>query len=112
LDATFGALADPTRRGLLQQLAAGPACVTDLARPHQMSLPAISRHLRVLEASGLVERQREGRNHRFSLRSESMREAARWLADYRQFWDESLDSLADYLNQNQNPKPEGKAHNE
>jgi DNA-binding transcriptional ArsR family regulator len=100
LDATFGALADPTRRRLLEQLAAGPARVTDLASPHPISLPAVSRHLRVLEEAGLIERRRAGRVHRMTLRAEPMREAARWLGEYQRFWQGSLDALADYLEKN------------
>ena len=107
LDAAFGALADPVRRSLLLQLAGGGARVTDLAAQHPISLPAISSHLRILEEAGFIQRRREGRIHHLSLRANPLREAARWLADYQQFWQGSLDSLADYLEKN--PQPEKKA---
>jgi DNA-binding transcriptional ArsR family regulator len=97
LDHTFGALADPTRRSILASLTAGDRCVTDLARPFAMSLPAISKHLRVLEQAGLVRRERHGRTHRVRLAAAPMHEAARWIEDYRRFWEGSLDALAHYL---------------
>lgn len=99
LDSTFSALADPTRRRILQQLARGERCVTDLARPHKMSLPAISKHLRVLEKAGLVSRLRNGRVHSMKLEAAPMKEAQRWIEEYRRFWEESFDRLDDYLKQ-------------
>ncbi|MFN8448740.1 MAG: metalloregulator ArsR/SmtB family transcription factor [Anaerolineae bacterium] len=101
LDAVFSALADPTRRAILERLATGEASVTELAEPFadEMSLPAISRHLRVLEAAGLIARAREGRVHRLRLRPAALKTAAEWLAYYRQFWDEQFDSLAEFLEQ-------------
>ena len=99
LDSVFSALSDPTRRAILERLAAGEASVTELAEPFDMSLPAISRHLRVLESAGLVVREKEGRVHHLRLRPEPLRNAAEWLAYYRQFWDEQFDSLAHYLDQ-------------
>src|SRR5437016_1937348 len=97
LNRTFAALADPTRRLLLAHLARGERCVTHLARPHAMSLPAVSKHLRVLEKAGLLRRQRYGRVHEMQLDAKPLREAARWVEEYRKFWEGSLDRLAMYL---------------
>jgi len=98
LDSTFAALSDATRRGILARLARqGETSVSDLAAPYQMSLPAVSKHLRVLEHAGLVSRHKDGRVHRCRLRAEPMKDAAAWIEHYRQFWDAQLDSLARYL---------------
>ena len=97
LDRTFGALADPTRRRILAQLADGDECVTDLARPHAMSLAAVSKHLMVLEAAGLVKRSRQGRVHSLALEAEPMREAREWIDRYRKFWEGNLDQFEKYL---------------
>ena len=97
LDRTFAALSDPTRRQLLGRLSHGDACVTDLARPFSMSLPAVSKHLGILERAGLLRRQRHGREHVLKLNAEPMREALRWIEEYRAFWQGSLDALAVYL---------------
>lgn len=99
LDAVFSALADPTRRAILQRLAKGEVSVTELAEPfaNAMSLPAISKHLRVLESAGLIARQKDGRVHHLRLRPAPLKDAAEWLAYYGQFWDDQLDSLAHYL---------------
>jgi DNA-binding transcriptional ArsR family regulator len=97
LDRTFGALADPTRRRILAQLANGEECVTDLARPHAMSLAAVSKHLIVLEKAGLVRRRRRGRVHALTLQAKPMKEAQAWIERYRKFWDENLDQFAKYL---------------
>jgi DNA-binding transcriptional ArsR family regulator len=97
LDRTFAALADPTRRQILAHLARGERRVTDLARPHDMSLPAVSKHLRVLEKAGLLRRRRYGRVHQMQLNAEPLKKAARWVEDYRKFWEGSLDRLAAYL---------------
>ena len=97
LDLTFGALADPIRRAILTRLAKGEATVGELARPFDVSRPAISKHLRVLERAGLVQRTRDGRISRCELDAEPMRDAADWIERYRQFWEEQLDSLARYL---------------
>jgi len=97
LNRTFAALADPTRRRILAQLARGDRCVTDLARPHAMSLPAVSKHLRVLEKAGLLRRRRYGRVHQLKLEAKPMQQAIRWIEEYRKFWEGSLDRLADYL---------------
>jgi len=99
LDRTFGALADPTRRRILEHLAGGDRCVTELARPYRMSLPAVSKHLRVLENAGLVRRQRDGRVHRLKLEAKPMQQAQAWIEEYRKFWEASFDRLDEYLKQ-------------
>lgn len=99
LDRTFAALADPTRRRILEELAGGIRCVTDLAKPHRMSLPAVSKHLKVLEVAGLVSRQKEGRVHSLKLEAAPMQQAQQWIEEYRRFWEESFDRLDDYLKQ-------------
>ena len=99
LDRTFAALADPTRRRILEHLAKGDRCVTDLAKPHRMSLPAVSKHLRVLESAGLVRRQRKGRVHRLKLDAQPMQAAQAWIEEYRKFWEASFDRLDEYLKQ-------------
>ncbi len=104
LNAVFAALADPTRRRLLERLAQGQTRVTRLAEPFAMSLPAISKHLRVLEGAGLVRRHRLGREHLLELEAAPMREALRWMERYRRFWEGSLDALADYLEHEQRNK--------
>ena len=96
LDLVFQALADRTRRALLARLAREPLKVTDLAAPFDMSLPAVSRHIRVLERARLVHRAIDGRIHRCSLRTEPLREAEAWLEHYRPFWEDTLDALASY----------------
>lgn len=98
LDATFGALADRTRRAILARLAETPeVTVTDLARPFDVSLPAISRHLRVLEEAGLIARRRDGRVHHCRVVAAPMKTASEWIARYQTFWEEKLDALARYL---------------
>jgi DNA-binding transcriptional ArsR family regulator len=97
LDRTFGALADPTRRRILAQLAKGDACVTNLARPHAMSLAAVSKHLIVLEKAGLVKRRRNGRVHSLALQAEPLQEAQAWIDHYRKFWEANLDQFETYL---------------
>jgi DNA-binding transcriptional ArsR family regulator len=103
LDDVFGALADPTRRRILESLSRADQCVTALARPHRMSLPAISKHLRVLEHAGLICRRRDGRVHQLKLEAKPMQEAAEWIEKYRKFWEGALDSLADYLERTNEP---------
>ena len=93
----FKALADRTRRAMLARLAAAPAMVTELAAPFDMSLPAVSKHLRVLERAGLIARAVDGRIHRCSLSVGPLRDADRWLAGYRSFWEGTLDSLARHV---------------
>ena len=97
LDAVFGALADPTRRAIVARLAAGSTTVGELARPFPVTLPAIGKHLTVLERARLVERWRDGRVRRVRLLPSAMRGAAVWLDDYRQLWERQLDRLAAYL---------------
>jgi len=97
LDAVFSALADPTRRSIVERLSHGEATVTEVAEPFKMSLPAISKHLRILEQAGLIAREKEGRVHHLRLAAAPLQTAIEWLADYRQFWDEQIDSLATYL---------------
>ncbi|HTH46765.1 MAG TPA: metalloregulator ArsR/SmtB family transcription factor [Candidatus Limnocylindria bacterium] len=97
LNRTFAALADPTRRRILEHLAQGERCVTDLAKPYSMSLPAVSKHLRVLEKAGLIRRHRNGRVHRLKLEAAPMKEASQWIEEYRRFWEESFDRLGEYL---------------
>ena len=97
LDQLFHALADRTRRALLTRLAQGDAGVTALAEPFAMSLPAVSKHLRVLEGAGLVSRTVEGRVHRCALETERLWEAEQWVEEQRRFWQGSLDSLAEYV---------------
>ena len=101
LDQTFAALADPTRRAILARLAEGESTVGDLARPFDISRPAISKHLRVLERAGLVRRARDGRLSRCGLDAAPMRNAAEWVEEYRQFWESQLDALAHFLEQNE-----------
>jgi DNA-binding transcriptional ArsR family regulator len=97
LDAIFAALSDPTRRRILDLLTRAELCVTDLAKPFSISLPAISKHLRVLEKAGLIKRERDGRVHRLRLEAKPMRDAAAWIERYRGFWEGQFDALADYL---------------
>jgi DNA-binding transcriptional ArsR family regulator len=97
LDRTFGALADPTRRAILARLADGEASVTELAEPFRVSLPAVSKHLRILEDAGLLTRTIDGRVHRCRVNAAPMQAAAEWIERYRAFWDSRLDALADYL---------------
>jgi DNA-binding transcriptional ArsR family regulator len=93
LNETFAALADPTRREILVTLADGDRTVSDLAKPFDMSLPAITKHLGVLERAGLVSSEREGRVRRCHLERDPLTDAMRWIADYGRFWEESFDSL-------------------
>ena len=97
LDAVFSALSDPTRRAILEKLADHECSVSELAKPFDMSLPAISKHLRVLEDSGLIMREKDGRVHRMTLNSKPMKEALRWMERYRRFWEARFDELDRYL---------------
>ncbi|HEY4247004.1 MAG TPA: metalloregulator ArsR/SmtB family transcription factor [Lacunisphaera sp.] len=99
LNLTFAALADPTRRAILARLTSGETTVMELATPHDMSLPAISKHLRVLERSGLIERARDAQWRPCRLKAAPMKQAVDWLEDYRRHWEESLDRLDAYLTQ-------------
>jgi DNA-binding transcriptional ArsR family regulator len=97
LSTTFSALADPTRRAILARLIAGEVSVTELAEPFAMSLPAVSKHLKVLERAGLIQRSREAQWRPCRLAAGPLKDAAEWLEHYRRFWEESLDRLDDYL---------------
>jgi DNA-binding transcriptional ArsR family regulator len=99
LSATFAALADPTRRAILARLASGEASVTELAAPFDMSLPAVSKHLKVLERAGLIERGREAQWRPCRLRPEPLKEVDDWVEQYRAQWEQRLDRLEDYLRQ-------------
>jgi DNA-binding transcriptional ArsR family regulator len=98
LSATFHALADPTRRALLARLAGGEASIVDLAGPFQMSLPAVSKHVRVLQRAGLAQVRRRGRSRHCRLVVRPMKEALQWMERYRRFWDEQFDRLQTFLN--------------
>nr|WP_201373733.1 MULTISPECIES: metalloregulator ArsR/SmtB family transcription factor [Ktedonobacter] len=97
LNTVFFALADPTRRAILERLAHGEASGTELARPFSISVPAISKHLRVLEHAELILHRKEGRTHLFRLAARPLKEAATWLEHYRQFWETQFDALDTYL---------------
>src|SRR5271163_3962998 len=107
LDDTFAALADPTRRAILARLATGEATVTELAKPFEISLPAISRHLKVLERAGLIARGREAQWRPRTLQAGPLKDAAEWLEQYRRFWEQSLDRLEEHMRELQAkaPKP-------
>jgi DNA-binding transcriptional ArsR family regulator len=97
LDATFAALADPTRRAILARLALGETSVTELAGPFEMSMPAISKHLKVLEKAGLIERGRDAQTRPARLNPAALKTAADWIEEYRRFWEQSFDRLNAYL---------------
>jgi len=118
LDTTFGALADPTRRAILATLMQGQASITELARPHRMSLPAVMKHLRVLQQAGLVSQKKTGRTRHCRLQhAQPLKEAEEWLSHYRVFWERQFDALERFLQEeetkektkwqhrNRNPKP-------
>jgi DNA-binding transcriptional ArsR family regulator len=107
LDTTFAALADPTRRAILARLASGEASVNELAEPFEVSLPAVSKHLKVLERAGLIARGREAQWRPARLAAGPLKDAADWLENYRRFWDESFDRLDEYLRELQK---KGKRH--
>lgn len=97
LSSTFAALADPTRRAILTRLSAGEASVSDLAKPFRMSLPAVSKHLKVLERARLIERSRRAQWRPCRLRAAPLKDASGWIERYREHWEQSLDRLDDYL---------------
>ncbi|HLJ46365.1 MAG TPA: metalloregulator ArsR/SmtB family transcription factor [Bryobacteraceae bacterium] len=97
LTSTFAALADPTRRAILARLALGETSVTELARPFEMSMPAVSKHLKVLERAGLIARSRDAQSRPCRLQPDPLKDAATWIEEYRRFWEASLDRLEDYL---------------
>jgi DNA-binding transcriptional ArsR family regulator len=108
LDATFSALADPTRRAILARLASGETSVSELAEPFEMSMPAISKHLKVLQRAGLIERGREAQWRPCRLSAGPLKDASDWLDRYRRFWEESLDRLDVYLRELQKRKAQKK----
>lgn len=99
LTTTFAALADPTRRAILARLASGETSVTELAAPFEMSMPAISKHLKVLERAGLIARSREAQFRPCRLEAGPLKDAADWVEQYRRFWEQSFDRLDDYLHE-------------
>ena len=108
LSITLAALADPTRRGILARLSTGEATVNELAAPYDMSLAAVSKHLKVLEHAGLISRGRDAQYRPCRLEAAPMRDVAGWLEDYRRFWEASLDRLEDYLAALQKGDPDGR----
>ena len=109
LSATFAALADPTRRAILARLTSGDATVSDLAAPFDMSLPAISKHLKVLENAGLISGSKDAQRRPRRLEARPLKEVAEWLGTYREFWEASFDRLDEYLKQLQSKeKPRGR----
>jgi DNA-binding transcriptional ArsR family regulator len=106
LSATFAALADPTRRAILARLSRGEATVTELAAPFDMSMPAVSKHLKVLERAGLIERGREAQWRPCRLQAEPLKEVEDWVEQYRRHWEESFDRLNEYLRELQNREKE------
>jgi DNA-binding transcriptional ArsR family regulator len=113
LDAAFSALADPTRRAIIERLSQSEARVTELAEPFPMSLNAVSKHIRVLEASGVVERHRKGRDHILSINTRSLDEVLGWIERMRRYWEERLDAmerLLRELNQDQKTGPKDRKH--
>jgi DNA-binding transcriptional ArsR family regulator len=110
LSVTLSALADPTRRGILARLAHGEATVNELAAPYEMSLAAVSKHLKVLEKAGLISRGRQAQWRPCTLAAAPLRDVADWVESYRQFWEQSLDRLETYLAALQKGDPDGKAN--
>lgn len=110
LSTTFAALADPTRRAILARLASGEVSVTDLAEPFEMSLPAVSKHLKVLERAGLIARGRDAQWRPCRLSAGPLRDVADWVEHYRRFWTESFDRLDDYLRAVQKSQKKEKGH--
>lgn len=108
LDATFRALADPTRRAILARLSKGQASVGELAEPFEMSLPAVSKHLKVLEGAELITRHRDGRVSRMEFNPDAMMGAVDWITHYKKFWESQLDKLARFL---EDTKPTGEDNN-
>ena len=104
LSTTFQALADPTRRAILARLALGETSVSELAEPFDISLPAVSRHLKVLEGAGLVERERQGREHLIAVRAAPLREVSEWVSDYERLWSTHLDRVEKYFKEKRKAK--------
>ncbi|MBN3908124.1 MAG: winged helix-turn-helix transcriptional regulator [Nostoc sp. NMS1] len=110
LSLTFAALADPTRRAILAHLAKGEASVSELAKPFKMSLPAISKHIKVLERAGLISRGREAQWRPCQIKAQPLRDAADWIEQYRQLWEQRLDQLDDYLHELQTQEKQNEQH--
>ena len=116
LDSTFAALSDPTRREILQRLSGGERAIGELAERFDISLPAVSKHLTVLQRAGLIVRRKQGRVRRCRLLARPMREAAAWIQRYRRFWEQQFDQLARYLEENPEeenalwPRPDSSRH--
>ncbi len=110
LSSTFSALADPTRRAMLARLSTGEVSVQELAKPFDMSLPAITKHLKVLERSGLIARSRNAQWRPCHLKAAPLKEASAWMEDYRKFWEESFDRLDDYLKELQKKEKKNDRH--
>ncbi len=110
LDRVFSALADPTRRGVLEALGRGSLAVSELAQPHDMSLPGFMKHLQVLENAGLIARSKEGRVVSCELSAAPMKAAAGWMSRYERFWSDKLDSLARYLDQQEELQSRRRTH--
>ena len=110
LSSTFAALADPTRRAILSRLAGGEAAVTELAEPFDMSLPAVSKHLKVLERAGLIARSRDAQWRPCHLEPAPLKEIADWIGHYREFWDASFDRLDEYLRELKKKEQKEKKH--
>jgi DNA-binding transcriptional ArsR family regulator len=110
LSTTFAALADPTRRAILARLLAGECSVGELAEPFEMSMPAVSKHLRVLERAGLIAQRRDAQWRRCRIQADPLREVSDWTEGYRQVWEERLDRLDGYIQQLQAKEKEKKAH--
>jgi DNA-binding transcriptional ArsR family regulator len=108
LDLIFSALGDRTRRALLARLAGQPAMITELAEPFAMSLPAVSRHIRVLEGAGLVRRAVDGRVHQCTLEAGPLKSVEAWLDHYRRFWDDNLEALANFIEAGNKARTRGK----
>ena len=111
LSLTFAALADPTRRAILARLALGESTVTDLAAPFEMSLPAVTKHLKVLQRAGLISQSRQAQWRPCRIEAKPLQEVAEWTEQYRRFWEESLDQLEEYLRviQAREPRPDSEA---
>ena len=110
LSSTFAALADPTRRAILSRLVAGEAAVTELAEPFDMSLPAVSKHLKVLERAGLIARSRDAQWRPCHLEPAPLKEIAEWIGHYREFWEASFDRLDEYLRELKKKEQKEKKH--
>ena len=112
LTLTFAALADPTRRAILSRLASGESSVTELAKPFKMTMPAISKHLKVLERAGLIERSRDAQRRPCQLKAQPLHDVANWVEQYRKFWEDRLDRLEEYLRELQAETKQGSAPND